>query len=131
MMARPVSVRQTPLWGWKAIARPRWPSGSGRAGADGSYVKAEADLSEFAGVPVEARQVERVVQRLAPVVEPWREQMPHERPALPPATFYLSYDMTGVPMRREEVQGRKGKQPGWQRQVAGSEVRLRVHPNRR
>jgi len=82
-----------------------------RAGADGSYVKAGADLSEFTGVPVEARQVERVVQRLGPAVEPWRQQLPQERPALPPATFYLSYDMTGVPMRPEELQGRQGKQP--------------------
>ena len=82
-----------------------------RAGADGSYVKAGADLSEFTGVPVDARQVERVVQRLGPAVEPWREQLPPERPASPPGTFYLSYDMTGVPMRPEELRGRKGKQP--------------------
>jgi hypothetical protein len=82
-----------------------------RAGADGSYVKAGADLSEFTGVPVDARQAERVVQRLGPAVRPWREQLPQERPALPPGKFDLSYDMTGVPMRPAELRGRKGKQP--------------------
>jgi hypothetical protein len=82
-----------------------------RAGADGSYVKAGTDLTEFTGVPVDARQVERVVQRIGPAVSPWRKQLPEERPAAPPATFYISYDMTGVPMRSEEVRGRKGKQP--------------------
>jgi hypothetical protein len=61
-----------------------------RAGADGSYVKAGADLSEFTGVPVDARQVERVVQRRGPAVRPWREQLPQERPALPPGKFCLS-----------------------------------------
>jgi hypothetical protein len=69
------------------------------------------DLSEFTGVPVDARQVERVVQRVEQAVESWREQLPPARPALPPGTLYFSYDMTGVPMRSEELRGRKGKQP--------------------
>lgn len=82
-----------------------------RAGADGSYVKAGADLTEFTGVKVAARQVERVVQRIGPAVGPWRQQLPQERPPQAPAIFYVSYDMTGVPMRPEELRGRKGKQP--------------------
>jgi len=81
-----------------------------RAGADGSYVKAGADLTEFTGVEVAARQVERIVQRIGPAVGPWRKELPPERLSSAPATFYLSYDMTGVPMRPEEVHGRKGKQ---------------------
>lgn len=82
-----------------------------RAGADGSYVKAGADLSEFTGVKIAARQVERVVQRIGPAVSPWRQQLPQERPSPAPGIFYVSYDMTGVPMRPEEVRGRPGQQP--------------------
>lgn len=82
-----------------------------RAGADGSYVKAGADLTELTGVRIAARQVERVVQRIGPTVSPWRQQLPPEQPPAVPGTFYVSYDMTGVPMRPEEVRGRKGKQP--------------------
>ncbi|SPF38300.1 conserved hypothetical protein [Candidatus Sulfotelmatobacter kueseliae] len=78
-----------------------------RAAAKNSYAEASQDLFEYAGVQVCDRQIQRLVQEVAPAVAPWlktRQDKPES------ALMYVSGDGTGVPMRQEELAGRKGKQ---------------------
>jgi hypothetical protein len=74
------------------------------------YEKAERHLAETGGIEVSARQIQRVVQRVGQDAQTWQE-----REAQPGAcdapVLYVSGDGTGVPMRPEELAGRKGKQP--------------------
>jgi len=80
-------------------------------GADqSSYQKAELHLAETGGIHVQARQIQRLVQQVGAAAQKWqeREAQPGGR-AVP--KMYLSADSTGVPMRKEELAGRKGKQP--------------------
>jgi hypothetical protein len=78
-----------------------------RAAAKNSYAEASQDLFEYAGVRVCDRQIQRLVQEVAPAVAPWLKTR-HEQPQS--ALMYVSGDGTGVPMRKEELAGRKGKQ---------------------
>lgn len=80
-------------------------------GADqSSYQQAEEHLRDIGGIEVSARQIQRVVQRVGSAAQAWQE-----RSALPGSCdapiMYISADATGVPMRKEELQGRAGKQP--------------------
>jgi hypothetical protein len=83
-------------------------------GADAaSYQKAEEHLRETGGIHLGARQVQRLVQSVGPAAQTWQERQ--ALAPLPGTTampiMYVSGDASGVPMRREELQGRKGKQP--------------------
>jgi hypothetical protein len=87
-------------------------------GADEIYDKAQFHLREAGGLEVDARQIQRVVQRIGPEAHSWhqeREIPPHPQTAgakLEPASImYASADGTGIPMRQSELSGRKGKQP--------------------
>ncbi len=80
-------------------------------GADqSSYQQAQNHLRDTGGIQVEARQIQRVVQRVGTDGQAWQE-----RPAQPGScdatVLYVSADATGVPMRTEELAGRAGKQP--------------------
>lgn len=82
-------------------------------GADAaSYQKAEEHLRDTGGIHVSARQVQRLVQCVGPAAQKWQE-----RQALAPLPgtkavpiMYVSGDASGVPMRKEELVGRVGKQ---------------------
>lgn len=82
-------------------------------GADAStYLQAERHLEQTGGISVDARQIQRVVQRIGGAAQQWQE-----RPARPAdcqpcdaAIMYVSADGTGVPMVPAELIGRKGKQ---------------------
>jgi hypothetical protein len=79
-------------------------------GADETtYLKAERHLEQTGGIHVSARQIQRVVQRVGRAAQAWQE-----RPAQPgfcdAPILYASGDGTGVPMRSEELAGRRGKQ---------------------
>lgn len=82
-------------------------------GADEStYLKAQRHLEQTGGIPVSARQIQRVVQRLGQEAQRWQE-----RPAAPAdcdrravPILYASGDGTGVPMVPEALKGRRGKQ---------------------
>jgi hypothetical protein len=82
-------------------------------GADAaSYQKAEEHLRDTGGIHVSARQVQRLVQCVGPAAQKWQE-----REALVPLPgtkavpiMYASGDASGVPMRKEELEGRVGKQ---------------------
>ena len=83
-------------------------------GADeASYQKAEEHLKETGGIHISARQVQRLVQQVGAGAQAWQERealwpLPETKPV---PILYVSGDATGVPMRKEELQGRKGKQP--------------------
>ena len=78
-----------------------------RAAAKNSYLEASADLFEYAGVRVCDRQIQRLVQAVAPAIKPWLETL---QDCGPVPLMYISGDGTGVPMRKEELEGRRGKQ---------------------
>jgi hypothetical protein len=78
-----------------------------RSGAQGSYREASRDLFEYAGITVSERQIQRVVQRISPAVTPWLRTQQGKAEA---AMMYVCADGTGVPMRKEALAGRKGKQ---------------------
>jgi len=83
-------------------------------GADAaSYQKAEEHLRDTGGIHISARQVQRLVQSVGPAAQHWQER---EALAPLPGTkaapiMYVSGDASGVPMRKEELEGRAGKQP--------------------
>lgn len=83
-------------------------------GADeASYEKAEHHLRETGGIGFSARQIQRLVGSIGDAAQKWQEreaQRPEpESKAVP--IMYVSGDGTGVPMRKEELEGRAGKQP--------------------
>ena len=86
---------------------------TGTTAAMVSFAESSELLCELAGVTVDAKQVERTAEALGRevaldekhVVEP----PPPEEPVVP--TLYLGMDGTGVPMRKEELVDRPGKQP--------------------
>jgi hypothetical protein len=59
---------------------------------------------------VSARQIQRVVQRVGQDAQTWQQREAQPGPSDAPI-MYVSADGTGVPMRRKELAGRKGKQP--------------------
>jgi hypothetical protein len=84
------------------------------ASQSASYEEAAADLKAYAGVEFDPRDIGRAVAVLAPVL---RESLTILSPApAPPGVpapipvIYVSEDGTGVPMRREALEGRPGKQ---------------------
>jgi hypothetical protein len=79
-------------------------------GADeSSYQKAENHLLETGGIEVSARQIQRVVQRVGEPAQAWQEREAQPGGTAVP-TMYVSGDASGVAMRKEELEGRAGKQ---------------------
>lgn len=79
-------------------------------GADQStYLKAEQHLEQTGGIRVSARQIQRVVQRVGSGAQLWQEQ-PAKPGSCDAPIMYVSADGTGVPMVKEELEGRRGKQ---------------------
>lgn len=99
--------------GLEGSATPALARLVGFEGADAaSYQKAEEHLRDTGGIHVGARQVQRLVQSVGPAAQKWQE-----REALIPLPgtqavpiMYVSGDASGVPMRKEELEGRDGKQ---------------------
>jgi len=89
-----------------------------RAGSQATFKEGRDDLKVYAGIEVSAKDVERVAESLGREMEAWSEKergtmlkpctSPEEK-SLP--ILYIAYDGTGVPMTKEELAGRKGKQP--------------------
>ena len=90
-----------------------------RAGSQSTFKEGKEDLRIYAGIEVSAKDVERVAERIGQDIEVWLSQqqqqivgqLPPVRPIKTIPVMYISYDGTGVPMTREELAGRKGKQP--------------------
>ena len=80
-------------------------------GADqASYQKAQWHLAQTGGIHVEARQIQRMIQQVGAAAQSWQEREAQPGGKAVPI-MYVSADGTGVPMRKEELAGRKGKQP--------------------
>lgn len=81
------------------------------AAQSGSYAQAASDVYFYAGVEIETRAFQRLVERVAPTLLEALESLPAPLEAGSVPVFYVSSDGTGVPMRREELTGRPGRQP--------------------
>lgn len=94
-----------------------------RAGSRTSFAEAEEDLRVYANLNVGRKEIERVTKGVGAQIEQWMGQRdlqrppsgspqpaPNENPA-DPSVLYIAFDGTGVPVRRNELNGRKGKQP--------------------
>src|SRR5208283_3440867 len=81
-------------------------------GALVSFQEGSTLLQELAGVAVDAKQVERTAENLgAEIAADERQDLQSAQAHLPlPGTLYLGMDGTGIPLRAEELEGRKGKQ---------------------
>ena len=91
-----------------------------RAGSQTQFEQAAEDLLCYAGLKIEPREIERVAEEVGRQVEQWlseqqqrlRDNGISDPPKLDPHTkFYVSFDGTGVPVRKCELVGRPGKQP--------------------
>ena len=100
-------------------------------GADeASYQKAEEHLKETGGIHISARQIQRLVQQVGAAAQTWQERealrpLPDAKPV---PILYVSGDATGVPMRKEELKGRKGKQPDGTAKTRSGLPGVRLHP---
>lgn len=93
-----------------------------RAGSLEPFEAASQSLEYYAGVKVEGRGIQRLINVVGPDLEQWVRQRPVPSPAPAAPVFYVEGDGTGVPMRKGETQGRRGRQPdGTSR---GREVKL-------
>jgi len=83
---------------------------SARAAARQGYQAASDDLRALAAIEIEGRQIQRLVNRVAPQVAAQLKQgqVPDTDPI---PILYVEVDGTGVPMVARELAGRKGKQP--------------------
>jgi hypothetical protein len=79
-----------------------------RAAAQQPYGAASRDLAEYGCIEVDERQIQRMVQQIGPDCEKWLSSQPSSGQAVP--VMYISCDGTGTPMRKAELEGRKGRQ---------------------
>ncbi len=82
----------------------------GYAASQGSYVAASEDLRRLAGLQISDHSIQREVQKTAAGLQSFMDNLPPEEGEEPPQVLYVSLDGTGAPMRKQELQGRKGKQ---------------------
>jgi hypothetical protein len=91
-----------------------------RAGSQTQFEQAAEDLRCYAGLKIEPREIERIAEDVGRQVEAWlseeQEQILQSGVTASPgrsahANFYVSFDGTGVPVRKNELVGRRGKQP--------------------
>jgi len=85
-----------------------------RAGSRCSFVDASEDLLIYARLEVTPKQVQRVAEDVGRAVEDWSAQQatltddgPEDSVSVP--ILYVSFDGTGVPMRKSELSASKGK----------------------
>ena len=82
------------------------------AGAmDPSFEQASQTMQRFAGLDVPNRQIQRIIQSYAAHAGAWRKNRPSPHRPRPVPILNIQADMTGIPMRPEELQGIRGKQP--------------------
>jgi hypothetical protein len=82
----------------------------GLAAAMVSFAEGSELMQNLAGVPVDAKQVERTAEALGrEIAQDERDVVEPEPPGAP--TLYLGMDGTGIPLRASELAGRAGKQP--------------------
>jgi len=75
----------------------------------GSYQAASQDLLTYAGLEIDARQIQHMIAQMGPRLTQWRAA---QEPVFDPTAgeiFCVGTDGTGAPMRRKELKGRRGK----------------------
>jgi len=83
-----------------------------RAGSRSSFVDASEDLLTYARLDVTPKQVQRVAEDVGRAVEDWNGRQAAATASPGPAPIlYVSFDGTGVPMRKNELHASKGKGP--------------------
>lgn len=83
-----------------------------RAGSlAGSFQAASLDLLTYAGLEIDGRQIQRMIEQMAPLMADWRQAQAATFNPLAGEIFCVCADGTGAPMRRKELKGRRGKQP--------------------
>ena len=80
-----------------------------RAGSNRPFALSQEDISEFAGLEINAKEVERYCQQLGKEAEEYINQMQPRQEHKAQDILYINMDGTGVPMVPEETQGRIGK----------------------
>jgi hypothetical protein len=78
----------------------------------GSYEAASQDLLTYAGLPIDARQLQRLVSQVAPVMNRWRQGQGPAPQTTAGEVMCIGTDGTGAPMRRRYLRGRQGKKGG-------------------
>ncbi len=78
----------------------------------GSYEAASQDLLTYAGLEIDARQAQRLVGQMAPVMNRWRQSQGPVPQTKAGEVMCIGTDGTGAPMRRRYLRGRKGKKAG-------------------
>jgi hypothetical protein len=86
----------------------RWMCRAGAAA--GSYAAASQDLLTYAGLEIDPRQIQRMVQWLAPQMAQWRSAQEVVFNPSCGSIFCIMTDGTGAPTRKKHLKGRKGKQ---------------------
>lgn len=93
-----------------------------KAASRSTFAQAAEDLALYASLQVTPKTVERCAEATGREMEAWmnaqdaallREARDAQTtlPTSPASVLYVEYDGTGAPMRRAELNGRKGKQP--------------------
>lgn len=81
------------------------------AGAmDPSFEQASQTLQRFAGLSIAGRQIPRVIRHCAADAAAWMKNRAAPKSQKPIPILNIQADMTGIPMRPEELQGIRGKQ---------------------
>lgn len=75
-----------------------------------SFKESSLMMENLAGLHVSTKQVERASEVLGEEIA-WKEEFEIENGTPCSTTMYLGIDGTGCPVRKEETEGRKGKQP--------------------
>lgn len=83
---------------------------AGTVGSMVSFAEGSALLRELAGVEVPEKEVERNAEKLGEGAARFERQSVEDEGREVPGTLYLGMDGTGLPMRKEELAGRAGKQ---------------------
>lgn len=81
------------------------------AALDHSFELASQTLERFAGLNISGRQIQRIVALCAPQAEKWVSQRSADNRNKPIDIINIQTDMTGIPVRPEELKDIKGKQP--------------------
>jgi hypothetical protein len=91
-----------------------------RAGSRAAFAEAAEDLEIYAHVRVDPKDIQRIAETTGQYIDAWmHEQAQTALTPKPPTVtaaqtlplLYVSFDGTGVPVRRAETRGRPGKQP--------------------
>ena len=89
-----------------------------RAGSRSPFAEAAEDLEVYAHIQIDPTDIERVAEEVGSAIGKWMDHQAEisvessvaASSTTAIATAYISFDGTGIPMRRGELEGRKGKQ---------------------